>query len=114
VLPFAGLEIGLLAWAVRASRRRGEEREVIHVSADNVVVERRGPAGSSLTVFPRHWSRVTLRAPQTALHPSRLAIESRGRACLVGRFLAEDERRGLAERLRPLVGKTGESPALTP
>lgn len=114
VLPFAGLEIGLLAWAARASRRRGEEREVILVSAENVVVECRGPAGSRLTVFPRHWSRVTLRRPQTALHPSRLAIESHGRACEVGRFLTEEERRSLAERLGLLVGKTGESPALTP
>lgn len=114
VLPFAGLEIGLLAWAVRASRRKGEEREVIVVSEENVVVEHRGPAGSSLTVFPRHWSRVTLRGPQTAAYPSRLAIESHGRAREVGRFLTEVERRDLAERLRLLVGKTGESPALTP
>jgi len=114
VLPFAGLEIGLLAWAVRASRRRGEEREVIVIAAENVVIEHRGPAGSRLMVFPRHWSRVTLRGPQSALHPSRLTIESHGRACEVGRFLTEDERRGLAGRLRRLVGKTGESPALTP
>ena len=114
VLPIAGLEIGLLAWAVGASRRRGAEREVIVVSAADVVVERRGPAGSSRTVFPRHWSRVTLRGPQAALHPSRLTLESHGRACEVGRFLTEDERRDLAERLRRLVGKTGESPALTP
>lgn len=114
VLAFAGLEIGLLAWAVRASRRQGAEREVILVSGENVVVERCGPAGSRLTVFPRHWSRVTLRGPQTAPYPSWLAIESHGRACEVGRFLTEEERRGLAERLRLLVGKTGESPALTP
>jgi uncharacterized membrane protein len=114
VLAFAGLEIGLLAWAVGISRRRGAEREVILVSAEDVVVERCGPAGSSRAVFPRHWSRVTLRGPQAALHPSRLTLESHGRACEVGRFLTEDERRDLAGRLRLLVGKTGESPALTP
>ena len=114
VLPFAGLEIGLLAWAVQSSRRQGAEREVILVSEENVTVERRRAAGSRRTVFPRHWSRVTLRGPQAALHPSRLTIESHGRACEVGRFLTEEERRGLAERLRLLVGKTGESPALTP
>ena len=114
VLPFAGLEIGLLAWAVRASQVKGLEREVILVSDENVVVERRSPTGSWRTVFPRHWSRVTLRDPQAALHPSRLTIESHGRACEVGRFLTEEERRGVAERLRRLVGKTSESPALTP
>jgi len=114
VLPFAGLEVALLAWAVRASLRKGSEREVIVVSDRNVVIERRSTAGSSQTVFPRHWSRVTLRDPQAALHPSRLTIESHGRACEVGRFLTEEERRGLAERLRRLVGKTSESPALMP
>ena len=114
VLPFAGLEIGLLAWAVRASMRRGAEREVIVVSESQVVVERRSPTGSRLSVFPRHWARVTLRDPQRARYPSRLAIESHGRSCEVGQFLTEDERRRLAVRLERLVGKTSESPALVP
>lgn len=114
VLPFAGLEIGLLAWAVRASMRRGAEREVIVVSEADVVIERVAPTGSRRTVFPRHWARVTLRDPQPAQYPSRLTIESHGRACEVGRFLTEDERRRLAARLARLVGKTSESPALAP
>jgi uncharacterized membrane protein len=46
------------------------------------------------------------------LHPSRLTIESHGRACEVGRLLTEVERRDLAARLRRLVGKSSESPAL--
>jgi uncharacterized membrane protein len=114
VLPFAGLEIGLLAWAVRASMRRGSERELIVVSEEQVVIERRVPSGSRRTVFPRHWARVTLRGPLRAPHPSRLTIESHGRACEVGRFLTEDERRRLAARLERLVGRTSESPALAP
>ena len=114
ILPFAGIEIGLLAWAVRASMRDGSEREVIVVSEDEVVIERRAPSGSRRTVFPRHWARVTLRDPRPAPHPSRLTIESHGRACEVGRFLTEDERRRLAARLERLVGKTSESPALAP
>ena len=114
VLPFAGLEIGLLAWAVRSSMRRGEEREVIVVSDSDVAIERRAPTGSGLTVFPRHWARVKLRGPQTAARPSRLMIESHGRACEVGRFLTEEERRGLARRLQRLVGNTSESPVLAP
>jgi len=114
VLPFAGFEIGLLAWAVHLSMRRGAEREVIVVSEAQVRVEQETPNGSCLSVFPRHWARVTLRGPQPARHPSRLTIESHGRACEVGRFLTEDERRRLAARLEQLVGKTSESPALAP
>jgi uncharacterized membrane protein len=114
VLPFAGFEIGLLAWAVRASMRRGAEREVIVVSDADVAVERRAPGGSRRTVFARHWARVTLRGPQTGRHPSRLTIESHGHACEVGRFLTDDERRRLAAQLERLVGRTSESPALAP
>lgn len=112
VLPFAGLEIGLLAWAVRASLRSGLERETITVTPDSVIVRHCDRRGVQSSVFPRHWARVTLHAPPAALHPSRLVLESRGRACEVGRFLTEDERRSLAVRLKQLVGNMNETPAL--
>src|SRR5262245_7125709 len=112
VLPFAGLEIALLIWAVRASIRSGLERETITISADSVTIEHRGDGSEWTSVFPRHWARVTLHAPLAALHPSRLMVESHGRACEVGRFLTEDERRSLAVRLKQLVGNVNESPAL--
>ena len=114
ILPFAGLEIGLLAWAVRASMRSGAQREVITVADETVTIERGAGNRMSLMVFPRHWARVKLRGPQKTQHPSRLVIESHGRACEVGRFLTEEERRNLASRLHLLVGKTSESPALRP
>ncbi|HXW09636.1 MAG TPA: DUF2244 domain-containing protein [Steroidobacteraceae bacterium] len=112
VLPFAGVEVGVLWWAVRSSLRSGRQREAIVISDGAIVVERRGPACSSRLVFPRHWATVKLRDPPVALHPRRLTIESHGRACEVGRFLTEDERHALAVRLRRLVGRTSESPAL--
>jgi uncharacterized membrane protein len=112
VLPFAGLEIGLLIWAVRSSMRSGLERETITVTQDSVMVRHFDRRGVQSAVFPRHWSRVTLHAPLAALHPSRLVLESRGRACEVGRFLTEDERRSLAVRLKQLVGNMNETPAL--
>ena len=112
VLPFAGMETVLLVWAVRASMRAGLERETITITADSVTIEHRGGGSEWTSVFPRHWSRVTLHAPLAALHPSRLMVESSGRACEVGRFLTEDERRSLAVRLKQLVGNVNESPAL--
>jgi uncharacterized membrane protein len=114
VLAVAVLEICFLAWAVRASMRRGADREVIVVSEDSVQIEKRMRMGLSVMVFPRHWAKVTLRDPPHRHHPSRLVIESHGRACEVGWFLTEEERHGLASRLLRLVGKTNESPALGP
>jgi uncharacterized membrane protein len=112
ILPFAGLEIGLLAWAVRASMRSGQERETITVTQDSVIIRHWDRRGVQSAVFPRHWSRVTLHAPPAALHPSRLVLESRGHACEVGRFLTEDERRSIAVRLKQLVGNMNETPVL--
>jgi uncharacterized membrane protein len=112
VLLFAALEIGLLAWAVRASMRDGSKRETIGFDEQSITIRRTGPAGEHFLVFPRHGSEVTLHAPSTALHPSRLVFESRGAACEVGRFLTEDERRSLAARLKQLVGNTNELTAL--
>ena len=112
VLLFAGLEIAVLAWAVRASLRAGSARETIAIDEQSIRIRRTGPAGEHFLVFPRHGSKVKLHAPSTALHPSRLVLESRGAACEVGRFLTEDERRSLAARLKQLVGNTNEPPAL--
>jgi uncharacterized membrane protein len=95
VLLFAALEIALLAWAVRASMRDGSKRESIAFDAQSITIRRTGPAGEHFLVFPRHGSEVKLHAPSTALHPSRLVLESRGAACEVGRFLTEDGRRSL-------------------
>jgi uncharacterized membrane protein len=112
ILPFAGLETALLAWAVRASMRKGSERETILVSEETVTVQRMTAHGGDSSVFPRHWVKVKLHAPLAALHPSRLVLESHGRACEVGRFLTEEERRSLAARLKQVVGNVNESPAL--
>ncbi len=112
VLVFAILEIAWVRWALLLSMRASRRREVITVTHDTVVLTRQSCRDEQLLVFPRHWSKVTLHAPPAALHPSRLMIESRGRACEVGRFLTEDERRRLATRLKQLVGEMNESPAL--
>lgn len=112
ILPFAGIEIVLLVWATLHSMRRGKERETLEISESEVTISSVRGSHQQFTVFPRHWAKVKLHAPQHALHPSRLCIESHGRACEVGRFLTEDERRGVAARLRQLIGNVSGSPEL--
>jgi uncharacterized membrane protein len=112
VLPFAGLEMMLLAWALKVSLDRRRRGEIITVSDDEVRVESRSGDKQVQVVFPRHWAQVKLRRPSSRLHPSRLVIESHGRGCEVGSFLTEEERRGLAIRLERLIGRVNESPAL--
>lgn len=107
VLPFAGLELALLGWALRASLQRRHWTQVITVTANEVRVDTRLRGQAAEAVFPRPWARVTLRTSRS-WHPSRLLIESSGRACEVGAFLTEEERRALHARLKVLVaGNTG-------
>jgi uncharacterized membrane protein len=112
VLPFAGLEMAFLGWALNTSMERRHHRQTITVTDSDVSVELRDRQHSVQHVFPRHWARVKLRAPESRLHPSRLTIESHGRQCELGSFLTEAERRGLALRLQSLIGRVNKSPSL--
>jgi uncharacterized membrane protein len=111
LLPFAGAEMLVLGWALKASMARRHERESIDISETEIVIEyARGKAPR--VVFPRHWARVKIRRPHSPLHRSRLVIESHGRAHEVGKFLTEEERRQLAAALGRLIGGMNQSPAL--
>ena len=112
ILPFAGLEMLGLGWALKVSLGRRFHRQTITVTDEQVSIESRDKVDTSQVVFPRHWAQVKLRRPASRLHPSRLIIESHGRQCEVGSFLTEAERRGLALRLQRLVGRINESPSL--
>jgi len=112
VLPFAGAEMLLLAWALRSNMQRRFERESIDVSESEVVITyARG--NPPRVVFPRHWARVKIRRPQSPLHRGQLVIESHGRAYEVGKFLTDEERRQLAAELRRLIGGMNQSPTLS-
>jgi uncharacterized membrane protein len=111
VLPFAGLEMALLGWALNVSLARRFHGQTITVTESDVSVESRDRRHCSRVVFPRHWAQVKLRRPAARLHPSRLTIESHGHQCELGSFLTEEERRGLALRLQRLIGRVNESPA---
>jgi uncharacterized membrane protein len=111
VLPFAGLELLLLGWALRASLERRFHRQTITVTESEVSIESCVRSHCAEVVFPRHWAQVKLRRPAARLHPSRLTIESHGRQCELGSFLTEEERRGLALRLQRLIGRVNESPS---
>ncbi len=105
ILPFAGLEMALLAWALKVSLERRFHRQTITVTEAQVRVESCDERGSAQVVFPRHWAQVKLRRPAARLHPSRLTIESHGRQYELGGFLTEEERRGLALRLQRHIGR---------
>ena len=106
VLPFAGLEMALLGWALSACLERRFHSQTITVTDTDVSVDTRARTRREHVVFPRHWAQVKLRRPAARLHPSRLTIESHGHQCELGSFLTEEERRGLAVRLQRLIARS--------
>ena len=112
VLPFAGLEMLLLGIALKLSLARRHQKQIILISTEVVEIEDRDAARRASVVFPRHWAQVRIRAGGSPLHPSRLVIESHGRRHEIGSFLNEQERLGLAARLKRLIGRIDESPPL--
>jgi len=112
VLPFWALEMAALGLALSASMRRRLYTQTVLITDSQISLVTRSRRGEAKQEFARHWTKVRLRTPRTRLYPSKLTIESRGRACEVGSFLTEEERCRLAERLRGLVGGMNESPPL--
>jgi len=111
ILPFAGAEMLLLAWALYTNMQRRFDHQYIDVSETQVVIEySRGE--TKRFEFPRHWARVKIRRPKSPLHRGQLVVESHGRACEVGEFLSEEERHRLAVELRRLIGDMNSSPEL--
>jgi uncharacterized membrane protein len=99
VLPFSGLEMLALGAALYVTSRRGSVREVITINKKTVAVETGRARPEQRHEFQRPWAKVILERSWSDWHPSRLLIRSHGRQLEIGRFLNEQERRGLAEVL---------------
>src|SRR5260370_25394923 len=104
ILPFAGLEMALLGWALKLSLERRFHRQTITVTDADVSIESRLRERCSRVVFPRHCAQVKLRRPAAQQHPSRLTIEPHARQCELWSLLAEQEAPGLGRRLLPPIG----------
>ena len=114
ILPFAGLELLAAGAALAISMRRRADTQLILITDDGVAIDTRRRSLIVHYEFSRHWAQVKLRRAKSPWHPSRLTIESHGRACELGSFLTEEARCALAGRLRRLIGRVDESPRLMP
>lgn len=98
-LPFAGLEVGALAWALRVLRRREDDYESLSIDGDLVRLEWRAGTHAERREMNRHWATVACdcRAPG---RNCRLSVSSHGRATEIGQYLSDEGRLKLAATLR--------------
>ena|SRR5258706_16085942 len=111
-ITLAVLEVLALILALRLSRARSRNLQLIRSGDQAVEVETRHGTNVDTMLFTRHRTQVKLRRARTSWHPRQLLIQSHGRACEWGNFLPEAARASLALRLRRMIGRVNESPRL--
>ena len=99
ILPFAGLEIGLLGWAFRVLRSREGDYESLVIEDDVVVLEWHCGNRGERREMNRQWARVVCNC-RTPGRNCRLSLCSHGRATEVGQYLSDEARLKLAATLR--------------
>ena len=105
ILPFAGLEILVLAWGFWKVQRRCGDGESLVVGDRFVDVTRTSGGYVESFRFPRAWARIELESHAARNFPTRLTIGSHGRFIEVGRCLTDDERVALAGTIRADLGQ---------
>lgn len=103
VMPFAGLEVALLALAFRLLGRHDADFERLEIGGHEVRVEVREARCVSRYVAHLPWARVEMRE-RGARCTLRLAYA--GRNVPLGRMMSDEGRRRLAENLRGRIAVT--------
>jgi uncharacterized membrane protein len=99
VMPFAGLEIGVLAWAFDVIGRRESDYEKLVIDEDRVDLFTRREGRIEERILNKHWTKVVLvcERPETNCH---VLIRSEGKDSEVGCHLSDEGRHELAQMLK--------------
>lgn len=103
VVPFAGIELLILAAGFYASAVAGHRRELIEVSPAELRVLRGGRRIDEIARLPRGSARVRLQRDPRGWYPSRLELIAPGRRVEIARVLTEPERERLHTELEALL-----------
>lgn len=99
VVPFLGLDVLLLAAALRFNLFASKAYEAISLTAKALTVRRVNHWGTQTNVsFQPNWLQVNIEVPPQRWSP--LELRSHGRSMVIGAFLLPEERLQLANSLR--------------
>jgi len=103
VMPFAGLEVALVALAFRVLSRHDADFERLEVGEHEVSVEVRDAQSVTRFVANRSWAHVILRSRGECCT---LDLAYAGKVVPLGRLLSDEGRRKLAQELRGRIAVT--------
>ena len=95
ILPFAGLEMLVLAVALYICRRNLMYREVITINKQNISILAGHEEIENECTLKRAWAKV-LMLPTSSKHTQSLWIRSHGRQVEIGKCLSSDDKQALA------------------
>lgn len=112
VLPFAGLELTALAFALAVSMRRNAYREVVSFTSTQIVVEfgLAGHGARARAEVPRAWARAWLEPGEHRNDATRLMLGASGQRIEIGRCLTDAEKEQLVSRFKSLLRAPGAVP----
>jgi uncharacterized membrane protein len=99
VMPFAGLEVGVLAWAFDVIRRRESDYESLVIEQDRVKLVTQREGKIEARELNRYWTTVVLRCERPGAD-CQVLIRSAGKDSEVGCHLNDEERLELAQMLK--------------
>lgn len=102
VMPFAGLELAVLAAAFHYVNGNASDYESLQVNGDRLVIETRNRKRIERVEFNRYWVRVVLQGLPGGVR--QLLLRSTGREVRIGRFLSDEQKMELARELRSVTG----------
>ncbi len=103
ILPFAGLEVLLLAIGAVAACSHTGDADLLVISRNYVHLTQRRRSKRSVTSYIREWTRFVLVPGKTSHEPARLLIVNRVQELEIGEFLIESSKVRLYHQLTELV-----------
>ncbi|MBT3205911.1 MAG: DUF2244 domain-containing protein [Gammaproteobacteria bacterium] len=100
ILPFAILEVALLAAGFWLYERASRYRETVQLSRKNILITQESVKGRESWQFNPHWVQVVLSLDPDDWYPSQLFIRSHGEQVEIGTCLTNQEREELAKALK--------------
>jgi uncharacterized membrane protein len=100
ILPFAVLEISLLAAGFWLYERASRYRETVQLTRDSFSITQEGVNGRRTWCFNPHWVRVNLLLDPNEWYPSKLLIKAHGQQIEIGACLTDLERQELSQAIK--------------
>ena len=114
ILPFAGMEVALLAFVISRVQMAVQDQEVLVLGESFVDLTRRHGREIDSFRFNRHWVRVKLCESGARNLHNRLEIGSHGKFVEIGSFLTDEERVSLAQNLTARLNRAKVEEFLKP